>query len=158
MTEARRKKKTGYCLTSLAAWWTRVEREEVKFMKGVVRENMIRDKKMIENVKVREKKENFVKKFFPTCANSPGGRQYITGVSPTRKRAMEKIQNDEDIRTSAKTKLSNNIHFGLGQTKVKKEPVIRLFGSTDETTPINNIQPITGGDKARDSRIKVNGC
>ena len=119
--EARRKKKTGYCLTSLAAWWTRVEREEVKFMKGVVRENMIRDKKRIENVKVREKKENFVKKFFPTCANSPGGRQYITGVSPARKRAMEKIQNDEDIRTSAKRKLSSNIHFGLGQAKVKKK-------------------------------------
>ena len=98
-----------------------MEREEVKFMKGVVRENMIRDKKRIENVKVREKKENFVKKFFPTCANSPGGRQYITGVSPARKRAMEKIQNDEDIRTSAKRKLSSNIHFGLGQAKVKKK-------------------------------------
>ena len=128
-------------------------------MKGVVRENMIRDKKRIENVKVREKKENFVKKFFPTCANSPGGRQYITGVSPARKRAMEKIQNDEDIRTSAKRKLSSNIHFGLGQAKVKKKNQLSLsFGSTDETTPINNIHPITGGDKARNSRIKVNGC
>ena len=82
---------------------------------------MIRDKKRIENVKVREKKENFVKKFFPTCANSPGGRQYITGVSPARKRAMEKIQNDEDIRTSAKRKLSSNIHFGLGQAKVREK-------------------------------------
>ena len=139
-----------------------MERDEVKFMKGVARENMIRDKKRIENVKVREKKENFVKKFFPTCANSPGGRQYITGVSPARKRAMEKIQNDEDTRTSAKRNVSSNMHFGLGQTKVekeeKKEAVIRLFGITDHTTPINNIQPITGGDKARDSRIKVNGC
>ena len=113
----------------------------------------------LENVKAKEKKENFVKKFLPTCcANSLGGRQYITGVSSARKRAVEKIQhNGKDIRTSVKRELSSSIHLGLCKTKVKtftcKEPVIRLFGSTDETTPINNIQLITGEDQATDCRI-----
>ena len=70
---------------------------------------------------------------------------------------MEKIQNNgKDIRTSGKRKLSSNnvvnIHLGLGLTKVKtityKEPFIRLFGGTNETALINNIQPITGEDKS----------
>ena len=54
-----------YNLTSYAAWWKRMEREETKFYKEVRKEEEIRRKKKEENRMNEEGKKDFVRKFFP---------------------------------------------------------------------------------------------
>ena len=72
-----------YNLTSYPAWWKRVEREETKFYKEVRKEEEIRRKKGEENRRKEEGKKDFVRKFFPNCENSPGGKTYLNGATGT---------------------------------------------------------------------------
>ena len=80
-----RKKRMGntICLTSYTAWWSRVEKDERRFYREVEKENVKREEKMKELKEKRKGKENFVRKFFPTCESSPGGTQrLITTTKP----------------------------------------------------------------------------
>ena len=72
MKDRKKKKLKGYlCLTSLPAWWTRVEREEKQFFKLVEQERIERKRKEDKNAEKRNEKENFVRKFFPDSNSSP---------------------------------------------------------------------------------------
>ena len=52
-----------YKLTSYAAWWRRVEKEEICFFKEVIKEEETRKKRKEENKGRHEKKKDFVSKF-----------------------------------------------------------------------------------------------
>ena len=80
-----RKKRMGntICLTSYTAWWSRVEKDERRFYREVEKENVKREEKIKEMKEKRKGRENFVRKFFPTCESSPGGTQrLITTTKP----------------------------------------------------------------------------
>ena len=63
----------NFVLTSYAAWWHRMEKEASQFYKDVRDEEEKRKRKMEEKKKKQKQKEEFIKKFFPSCGNSPGG-------------------------------------------------------------------------------------
>ena len=71
MRQNRREK--AICLTSLSAWWHRVEKEERKFWREVCKENESRCEEKKRKEKKRKDKSAFISKFFPACSNSPGG-------------------------------------------------------------------------------------
>ena len=80
----KKRKLKGYlCLTSLPAWWTRVERQEKQFF--------FRKRKEAKNAE----KDNFVRKFFPDCNSSPGGTFDLTKkkltITLARKRRVKEI-------------------------------------------------------------------
>ena len=122
-----------YNLTSYAAWWKRIEREETKFYREVRNEEEIRRKKNEENRRKEEGKKDFVRKFFPNCKNSPGGKTYLNGPAGTdvTPGAVGKIVNGRTVIPK------NNLIFKktLFQTKVKtnlthirdKDPAIEVF-------------------------------
>ena len=90
--ERKKRKDKDICLTSLNAWWTRVEKEERKFYREVLKEENEKKFKKIEDV--RKKKENFVRKFFPNYKNSPGGTQKLISaknIDSARRGDMEKV-------------------------------------------------------------------
>ena len=69
----------GYlCLTSLPAWWARVEKEEKQFYKEVAKERMEKKRKETKNAEKSKEKENVIIKFFPDCNTSPGGTLELT--------------------------------------------------------------------------------
>ena len=123
-----------YNLTSYAAWWKRIEREETKFYREVRNEEEIRRKKKEENRRKEEGKKDFVRKFFPNCKNSPGGKTYLNepaGTEHVTPGAVGKIVNGRTVIPK------NNLIFKktLFQTKVKtnlthirdKDPAIEVF-------------------------------
>ena len=69
-----------YKLTSYAAWWRRVEKDENKFYKEVRKEEEDRKKRKEESKGRQERKKDFVSKFFPKYENSPGGKPYLRGL------------------------------------------------------------------------------
>ena len=71
------RREKALCLTSLAAWWHRVEKDERKFLREVDREFQSKCEEKVRMEKKRKEKETFIKKFFPTCSNSPGGTQRL---------------------------------------------------------------------------------
>ena len=56
------------------AWWKRMEKLEALFYKEVAKKEFTRKKRKEENLKKEEGKKEFVRKFFPSCVNSPVGK------------------------------------------------------------------------------------
>ena len=79
--ERKKRKEKDICLTSYTAWWTRVEKDERKFIREVKKgeerkeEEIQRKNQKIEETK--KMKKIFIRKFFPTCENSPGGSEHL---------------------------------------------------------------------------------
>jgi hypothetical protein len=96
-----------YKLTSYAAWWKRVEKDEIDFYKEVRKEEEFRRKKREENRRKEEGKKKFLKKFFPNCDNSPGGKVYLRGVPRTEYLTSGAVGKMVDGRTV----LSDNILY-----------------------------------------------
>ena len=71
------RKEKALCLTSLAAWWHRVEKEERKFFREVTKESQSKYEDKLKKEKKQREKENFIKKFFPEYSSSPGGTQRL---------------------------------------------------------------------------------
>ena len=70
-------------LTSYTAWWRRMEYAGSKFYSEVrkkEKERLLRKKEMESK---KKEKEQFIKKFFPSCSNSPGGTEYLNGSKET---------------------------------------------------------------------------
>jgi hypothetical protein len=112
--EKRDEKKNGnkICLTSYAAWCYRIEKDERKFYREVQKHNIRREeiKKKVE--KNKQKKESFVRKFFPTCKSSPSGTQKLineksTDVKSARERDMGKAMARSSDLLSASSNISN---------------------------------------------------
>ena len=57
----KKKMKVYICLTSLPAWWARVEKEEKQFYKEVEKGRMEKKKKETKNAEKKKEKENFIK-------------------------------------------------------------------------------------------------
>ena len=72
-----------YVLTSYAAWWHRMETETSNFFKDVRKEEKKRKLKQQERERKKREKEEFVRKFFPSCENSPGGTTRLLGGAAT---------------------------------------------------------------------------
>ena len=88
---------SDYMLTSYAAWLRRIEKLENKFWKEVEKAESIRRQKKEELRKKQEEKETFIKKFFPSCYNSPGGTFRLRGGdrNSTERVAIGKIRKEE---------------------------------------------------------------
>jgi hypothetical protein len=130
-----------YTLTSYAAWWRRIEKLEAKFEKEIRKEEDIRRKKLEENRRRKEEKEGFVRKFFPSCSNSPGGtfrlRREGQNINSTGSVAVGK--NSDSIHTTSTTLpfmknyvLQEKVISDSGRGDLTK-PVIKLFGGTGWT-------------------------
>ena len=103
-----------YKLTSFAAWWRRVEKEERKFYKEVRKEEEDREKRKEEKEGRKERKKELLTKFFPNFENSPGGKPYLKGntrdVNSSTLGAVGKLENR---RTLVSTFLSDNNIFEI---------------------------------------------
>ena len=86
------RRERALCLTSLPAWWQRVEKEGRQFLREVKRECTTRMLKVEERSKKQQEKTNFIKRFFPTSTNSPGGTLHLVPVkkSSATKGGVEK--------------------------------------------------------------------
>ena len=111
MRQNRREK--AICLTSLSAWWLRVEKEERKFWREVCKENVSRCEERKRREKKRKEKSAFIEKFFPACSNSPGGTLTLCPdrkISPsTTKRGVEKIYGIPSSNLSATFSVNKSI-------------------------------------------------
>ena len=90
-------------LTSYAALFRRIEKLENKFWKEVEKDESIRRQKNEKLRKKQEEKETFIKTFFPSCNNSPGGTFRLRGgdrnINSTECVAMGKILSKETRTT-----------------------------------------------------------
>ena len=121
-----------YKLTSYAAWWHRVEKLGTQFYKEVRRDEEKRRKMIEEKEKKRKDKESFVRKFFPSCENSPGGTLRLNAVRrniPAEHEAMRKIEGNLEHLSPSRMTNFNDKQGGL----IKSEPVIKLFGGSSRT-------------------------
>jgi hypothetical protein len=114
LQEVRKKRKLkGICLTSYPAWWNRIEKEERQFHHEVEKERVEREKKKENRECKKKEKETFIKKFFPTCTNSPGGTQKLVNNNKNSiisKRSVGKLELHECLgNPDAKT--ANKIIF-----------------------------------------------
>ena len=125
-----------YKLTSYAAWWRRIEHLEAPFYKEVRKEEDRRKKTKEEHVKKRKEKEDFVRKFFPSCSNSPGGTLHLRkrdSANSTGQVAVGKMC--ESLTTNSifkkqdfeRKKMKVNSSEIISSTK----PVIRFFATPE---------------------------
>ena len=105
-----------YKLTSYAAWWRRVEKDENKFYKEVRKEEEDRKKKKEESKGRQERKKDFVSKFFPKYENSPGGKPYLRGLIRSNDSSTLGAVGKADDEGTVVPNLPNRIIF---ETKVK---------------------------------------
>ena len=116
--ERKKKKEKDICLTSYTAWWTRVEKDERKFIREVRKieerkeEEIQRKNQKIEETK--KMKKIFIRKFFPTCENSPGGSEHLIPAESTNsakvegvRKVMKKVKSRTDLNNSAKIPVMN---------------------------------------------------
>ena len=92
-----------------------------------------------EKAKKRKDKESFIRKFFPSCKNSPGGTFRLNAIrlcNPTSKEAMGKSERNPEQLSPSKMNHFNQKQGGklklAGEIK-KSEPVIKLFGGSPQT-------------------------
>ena len=88
-------KPAEYQLTSYAAWWHRVEKLATQFYKEVRREEAKRIEILEEKAKKRKEKESFIRKFFPSCKNSPGGTFRLNAIRLCNPASMEAMGKSE---------------------------------------------------------------
>ena len=145
-----------YVLTSYAAWWHRMETETSNFFKDVRKEEKKRKLKQQEREKKKREKEEFVKKFFPSCEDSPGGTTRLLGGAATntaRSVAMGKIRNGNLTENPQHLSTFNfdNYFLGAGVTKKARghseEPVIGFVGSANWTESADMVKVEFSGSK-----------
>ena len=118
----------------------RIEKEERKFYCEVEKENAIREEKRNKLEMKRKEKENFVKKFFPSCVSSPGGTQNLVANKPTdvtsaEGRGVGKVMAWSSGILSTKTvNFTNNSLTDTHNTKkeLDMQTSLVLFGGTGE--------------------------
>ena len=104
-------------LTSYAAWWKRMECAGNEFYSEVRKEEKERLLRKKENERKKKEKEDFVKKFFPSCSNSPGGTKYLHGSKEKHSsRNMDVGKIDWNLISENSEILENNL---FTQKKVK---------------------------------------
>ena len=96
----------------------------------------------------RKEKENFVKKFFPSCVSSPGGTQNLVANKPTdvtsaEGRGVGKRMARSSGILAAKTfnfNFTNDLRTDTLNTKkeLDMQTSFGLFGGTDETSTESN--------------------
>ena len=140
--ERKRKKDRGYlCLTSLPAWWSRVEKEERHFLNEIGKKKIEREKRDRE----KEKKENFVKKFFPESNSSPGGTFRICrikSITPAKKRSVGKMLVETEYSDADPVENSSldMMNFNYSTQKVKMTNTRNRLSCTTEL-PLDDSQP-----------------
>ena len=90
--------------------------------------------------KKQEEKETFIKKFFPSCNNSPGGTFRLRGEDRNNKNSTECVAMEKIQRRKSGTTLPT-LEFNLSNEKVKIgsdgghsiDTAIKLFGETGRT-------------------------
>ena len=167
--ERKKRKDKDICLTSLNAWWKRVEKEERKFYREVLKETSKREEenekksKKIEDV--RKKKENFVRKFFPNCKNSPGGTQKLISaknIDYARRRDMEKVISRCSQINSAETTMKMPkllLLRTLSAAKINNKTSSHGLHINDGQSALITAsphQPITNQDGAKEFLYKKN--
>ena len=104
-----------------------MEKSGTKFYSEVRKEENERLLRKQEKEKKKKEKEEFVKKFFPSCTNSPGGTNYLFGSREkcsSRKGAVDK--REWNLTSENSDILENNVFM---QKKVKALD----FNSSDES-------------------------
>ena len=89
-----------------------MEKEERKFLRDVAKQEQARDERKRSLESKKKEKENFVKRYFPTSFNSPGGTLKLvpTDVTSAGNRGVEKMKDCTSRNFSAvKFKFTNNI-------------------------------------------------
>ena len=130
--ERKMRKEKGICLTSYTAWWTRVEKDERKFIREVKKgeerkeeENLRKEQKTEETKKMRKM---FVRKFFPNCENSPGGSEKLIPAEGTTSAKVEGVgKTSKKVKSGGYLKCSaNNPIKKLFNNAILKENSSRL--------------------------------
>ena len=162
--ERKKRKDKGICLTSLTVWWTRVEKEERKFYREVLKETTKREEEIEKKSKkiedVRKKKETFIRKFFPNCKNSPGGTQKLlsaNNIDSGRRGDMEKlisrgsqIDSAETTRKMPKLSLSSTLSAAAKINNKTSSHGLHINGGQSELITAYPHRPITDQDGAVD--------
>jgi hypothetical protein len=140
-----------YKLTSYSAWWKRMERLEGQFYKEVAKEEVTRKNRKDENLKKEEGKKEFVRKFFPSCVSSPGGKVYLKGLPDIDSTGRGDVGKRNIDRSTIPVLNFNFQHTLEAKGKVKtsinnhqKEPVIEAFvrpliAHTADTEKVGNL-------------------
>jgi hypothetical protein len=158
------RRERALCLTSLPAWWQRVEKEGRQFLREVKRECTARMLKVEERSKKQQEKTNFIKRFFPTSTNSPGGTLHLVPVkiSSTQKGGVEKQKAWRSENFPATKLVFDNNCFDnydmrrISQTESENSKCVisrgglAVIGST-ETNP-GQSEERTGGEVVEDWR------
>ena len=166
--ERKKRKEKDICLTSLNAWWTRVEKEERKFYREVLKETTKREEEIEKKSKkiedVRKKKETFIRKFFPNCKNSPGGTQKLlsaNNIDSGRRGDMEKlisrgsqIDSAETTRKMPKLSLSRTLSAAAKINNKTSSHGLHINDGQSELITAYPNRPITDQDRENEVLYK----
>ena len=162
--ERAKRRGNNICLTSYTAWWRRVEKEEKKFYREIEKENIRREEKMKELKEKRKGKEDFIRKFFPTCESSPGGTQIIVmrkplDVSPVRGRGSGKNVSGRSYLFPARTNnFPINFTFNnsrtVSQNEQRKKTSFEVFGEISRLSTVLKTDQSQKGTEPGDENIR----
>ena len=130
--ERKKKKDKDICLTSYTAWWTRVEKDERKFLREVRKTEERKEDEIQRKIKKMEetknKKKIFIQKFFPTCVNSPGGSENLLPAESTNSATVEGVR-----KSTKKLKSRSNLNYSAGIPVMNLKMKMKLFDDANST-------------------------
>ena len=124
-----------------------------------MREERKRKIKQQERERNKREKEEFMRKFFPSCENSPGGTTRLlgrgggTGTNTARNEAMGKMRDGNLKESPQPSSILNFDNYFLGSGVNRKarghfeEPVIGFVGSSNWTESADMRKVDTSGSK-----------
>ena len=137
--ERKKKKDKDICLTSYTAWWTRVEKDERKFLREVRKTEERKEDEIQRKIQkieeTKKKKKIFIQKFFPTCVNSPGGSENLLPAESTKSAKVEGVR-----KSIKKVKSGSNLNYSAEIAVMNLKMKMKLFDdATSNSTRLSFI-------------------